>query len=195
MNQHDFVEGCLAFYEEERLTPEKGWDKAHYPAPKDLGESTVWMTHNHHQHQGLLQSREYGQCCFHNGDVYRFLTEGPFVPGWFELWDIYDEYKGFNGKLNAAALNAHFNTRAARISTQERRTAAMNAHPNTTTNRLRNSKKHNERTSKPVICVESGTVYPSVREAARETGSHQPNIRSCCAGKRQTAGGLHWKFA
>jgi hypothetical protein len=108
MNQHDFVRGCLAFYEEDCLTPEKGWDKAHYPAPKNLGESTVWMTHNHHQHQGLLQSREYGQCCFYNGDAYRFLTKGPFVPGWFELWDIYEEYKGENGrKMAELGVGAH----------------------------------------------------------------------------------------
>ena len=100
MNQHDFVRGCLAFYEEEGLTPEKGWDKAHYPAPENQGDATIWMTHNHHQHQGLLQSREYGQCCFYNGGAYQFLTEGPFVPGWFELWDIYDEYKGENGRKN-----------------------------------------------------------------------------------------------
>jgi hypothetical protein len=59
------------------------------------------MQHDHHQVQGLLQSREYGQCCFYNGDVHRFLTEGPFVPGWFELWDIYDEYKGENGRKTA----------------------------------------------------------------------------------------------
>jgi len=98
MNQHDFVKGCLGFYQNEGLTPEKGWEEAHYPAPKEKGEATVWMTHDHHQIQGLLQSKEYDQQCFFNGDAKRFLTYGPFVPGWFELWDIYDAYSGQNGR-------------------------------------------------------------------------------------------------
>jgi hypothetical protein len=96
MNQHDFVKGCLAFYEEDCLTPEKGWDVAHYPAPENQKDETIWLSHDHHQIQGLLQSREYGQCCFFAGDAKRFLTKGPFVPGWFELWDIYDEYTHLN---------------------------------------------------------------------------------------------------
>jgi hypothetical protein len=100
VNQHDFVKECLAFYEEEGLTPEKGWDKAHYPAPENQGDETIWLSHYHHQIQGLLQSREYGQCCFFSGDAKRFLTRGPFVSGWFELWDIYDEYKGAAGRAN-----------------------------------------------------------------------------------------------
>ena len=102
MNQHDFVKECLAFYEEEGLTPEKGWDKAHYPAPENQGDETIWLSHDHHQIQGLLQSREYGQCCFFLGDVKRFLTLGPFVSGWFELWDTYDEYSCENGKKGGA---------------------------------------------------------------------------------------------
>jgi len=50
------------------------------------------MLHDHHQVQGLWQSKEYEQCCFFAADAKRFLTEGPFVSGWFELWDIYDKY-------------------------------------------------------------------------------------------------------
>ena len=98
MNQHDYVRGCLTFYEEEGLTPEKGWDEAHYPDPDGQGGETIWLRHGDHQAQGLWQSKEYDRLCFFPGDALRFLTSGPFVPGWFELWDIYDEYKGENGR-------------------------------------------------------------------------------------------------
>jgi hypothetical protein len=94
MNQHDYVKECLEFYEEGGWSPEKGWEQAHYPAPENKGDATIWMLHDHHQVQGLWQSKEYDQCCFFIGDAKRFLTEGPFVSGWFELWDIYDKYSG-----------------------------------------------------------------------------------------------------
>jgi hypothetical protein len=111
MNQHGFVKGCLGFYQNEGLTPEKGWEEAHYPAPEEKGEATVWMTHDHHQVQGLLQSREYDQCCFFKGDTKRFLIEGPFVPGWFELWDIYDKYS----TLQSSSAGRKGGTKAAEL--------------------------------------------------------------------------------
>jgi hypothetical protein len=101
MNQYDFVKKCLEFYEEGGWSPEKGWEEAHYPAPENKGNATIWMQHDHHQVQALWQSKEYDQCCFYNGHAKRFLTEGPFVSGWFELWDIYDKYSGENGRKAA----------------------------------------------------------------------------------------------
>jgi hypothetical protein len=108
MNQHDFVKECLEFYEEGGWSPEKGWEEAHYPAPENKGNSTIWMQHDHHQVQGLWQSKEYGQCCFFSGHAKRFLKHGPFVSGWFELWDIYDKYSGENGRKTAElGVGAH----------------------------------------------------------------------------------------
>jgi len=102
MNQHDYVKRCLAFYEEEGLVPGEGpgWEDAHYPAPEGKGDTTVPMLHDNHQVQGLWQSKEYNQCCFFIGHAKRFLTEGPFVSGWFELWDIFDEISAMH--LSAA---------------------------------------------------------------------------------------------
>ena len=47
-------------------------------------------------------------------------------------------------------------------------------------------------TSTSVLCVETGEQYPSVREAARQTGIKYPSISFCINGKRKTAGGYHW---
>lgn len=47
--------------------------------------------------------------------------------------------------------------------------------------------------STPVICSETGVVYPSLKEAERQTGVHHPNIWCCLNGKYKTAGGYHWR--
>lgn len=48
--------------------------------------------------------------------------------------------------------------------------------------------------SKQILCVETNKIYKSLTEAYRQTEIHIGNISSCCNGKRQTAGGYHWKF-
>ena len=48
--------------------------------------------------------------------------------------------------------------------------------------------------STPVLCVETGEVYPSAHEASRQTGIIRQSISACCNGKQKTAGGYHWKF-
>ena len=47
--------------------------------------------------------------------------------------------------------------------------------------------------SVPVLCVETGEVYPSIQEASRRTGIKYPSISNCINGKRKTAGGFHWQ--
>lgn len=49
--------------------------------------------------------------------------------------------------------------------------------------------------SKPVLCVETGKIYPSLHQAARQTGAHFKNISACCRGKINTSGGYHWKYS
>lgn len=48
--------------------------------------------------------------------------------------------------------------------------------------------------AKPVICLETGKVYPSARHAARELKLHYSKISLVCNGKRATTGGLHFEF-
>lgn len=49
-------------------------------------------------------------------------------------------------------------------------------------------------TRKPVICLETGTVYESVSQASKMTGINLGHIASTCNGKRKSAGGFHWNF-
>ena len=48
---------------------------------------------------------------------------------------------------------------------------------------------------KPVKCVETGVVYPSIHEAARITGTRRTGISMCCDGRQKTANKLHWGYA
>jgi hypothetical protein len=94
MDQHTFVRQCQERYAEEGAHPGDGddWEEAHYPLPRGLGDKTVWLKYDDHQVQGLLQSEEAQRRCFWNGDAKKFLMKGPFVDGWFELWDLYDKW-------------------------------------------------------------------------------------------------------
>ena len=55
-------------------------------------------------------------------------------------------------------------------------------------------KKMSERKNKPVICITTGEIFKSVKEASEKTGVNLSNICQCCRNKRQSAGKLQWKF-
>lgn len=48
--------------------------------------------------------------------------------------------------------------------------------------------------SKKIRCVELDRIFSSQKEAAEELGLNQGNISRVCNGKRNTAGGYHFKF-
>jgi len=110
MNQHEFVVRCLERYECLGIIlgdPNEGkWNKAHYPAPNPEGDTTIPMLFDDHQQQGLYQSEEWGRCCFFSSDTKRFLTHGPFVPNWFDLWDLYDKWVGDNARKHNKKLHS-----------------------------------------------------------------------------------------
>ena len=51
-----------------------------------------------------------------------------------------------------------------------------------------------EACEKPVLCVETRTVYRSLTRAADELGLQKSKICLACQGKRKTAGGFHWRY-
>lgn len=63
-------------------------------------------------------------------------------------------------------------------------------------NKANKAWKHGvEALKKAVLCVETGVVYESAMEEARQLGISHGHIGSCCNGKRKTTGGYHWKYA
>jgi hypothetical protein len=181
MNQHEWVQTCTKKYKEQGLTPgdpgDGNWERAHYPTPEcEGGKECIWLLHNDHQVQGVLQSEEYQSICFFSPHVLRFLQTGVFVSEWFYVYDLYQKWSQANG----SRLGKVYGTRNAK---------AMNDHPNTKKSR----DETNKRLSKKVLCVETGCIYPSTLEASKQTGVWQGGIsRSCRKGCR--AGGYYWKF-
>lgn len=49
--------------------------------------------------------------------------------------------------------------------------------------------------ARAVVCVDTGVKYRSLYDAELATGAKHENIAKVCRGKRQTAGGLHWRYA
>ena len=47
---------------------------------------------------------------------------------------------------------------------------------------------------KRVLCIETGVIYSSTMDAARQTGIDQSGISKCCRGIYRTCGGFHWKY-
>lgn len=61
----------------------------------------------------------------------------------------------------------------------------------------KNIKKTIERTSIPVMCIETGEIFSSAREACRKYNIQPSTICACCKNYKWTksAGGFHWKYA
>lgn len=53
-------------------------------------------------------------------------------------------------------------------------------------------KEHNK--SKKCLCIETGIIYFSTREAERITGIDHSSINRCCNNKQNHAGGYTWKY-
>ncbi len=49
---------------------------------------------------------------------------------------------------------------------------------------------------KAVVCIETGEVFLSQKEAAERKDIYSlQHICSCCKGKLKTCGGYHWRYA
>ena len=59
---------------------------------------------------------------------------------------------------------------------------------------LDRSGKGAKKMAKKVLCVETGEIYESTRDAERKTGICHNNICQVCNGDRKTAKGFHWEY-
>jgi hypothetical protein len=56
-------------------------------------------------------------------------------------------------------------------------------------------KPSNKRNTTPVLCIELNKMFDCAVDAAKELSlKSTAGILEVCKGKRQTAGGYHWKF-
>lgn len=48
---------------------------------------------------------------------------------------------------------------------------------------------------RPVINLNTGVLYPSIKDAAVKTGVRRTGIWGCCNGRQKTCGGSRWEYA
>lgn len=73
-------------------------------------------------------------------------------------------------------------------------THKYNTNHGTRIERISETQRNRKDCSKPVMCIETGIVYPSINEASRQTGADRNTIADVCKGKLKTARGYHWKY-
>jgi hypothetical protein len=90
----EFALACLRYYEEQGIVVDAtNGEFAHCPLPREMGDEGYFLLWEHHQQQGLLQSRDVGRCCFFPGHAKKWLKECDYWPdNYFELWEIYEEF-------------------------------------------------------------------------------------------------------
>lgn len=52
----------------------------------------------------------------------------------------------------------------------------------------------NNKASRPVVCLETRKEYPSIAEAARQTGVSRNGISDCCLKRGHVTGDTHWRY-
>jgi hypothetical protein len=94
LSNEEFALACRAYYEEQGLVvDERNGQFAHSPLTRTECETGYYLLWEHHQHQGLLQSRDLNKCCFFTPDTRNWLLTADYFPdNYFELWDIYEEF-------------------------------------------------------------------------------------------------------
>jgi hypothetical protein len=174
-----FALACRAYYEEQGLIVDKrNGEFAHCPYPEGMGETGYYLLHGHHQQQGILQSKDIGQCCFFVGHARKWLENLDYFPdGYFELWDIYENYSGKfavkNGKTSfERKVGCHspdfLKSEKRRLSSQ--RVGLRNVELGTGFCNESARQKSKETLSKPIKCLIPGgqeLFFPSAREAER----------------------------
>ena len=56
------------------------------------------------------------------------------------------------------------------------------------------SDSHKGLGAKKVVCVETGVIYDSIKEASKQLNLKGHHIGTCCSGDRETCGGYHWCY-
>ena len=107
-------------------------------------------------------------------------------------WVMSDETKekiskALKGKQNCLGRKLSAETKA-KIADGNRRRIISEA------SRKKMSESHMGKTCKKVLCVETGEIYESVKDASIAVNVDGSTISKCCRGKQKTAGGFHWQY-
>jgi len=105
-------------------------------------------------------------------------------------------YQSFNGEIPEGMTVNHIDEDKTnnKLNNLNLLTRAENNVWGTRIERVSKAQLNSIKTSKHVMCVETGIAYPSIKEVERQTGINNRHICGACRGERHTAGGYHWKY-
>ncbi len=169
----EFALGCRAWYEEQGLIVDKtNGQFAHCPQPERYGDKGYYLLWGHHQHQGLLQSKDVGERCFFPADAKKWLSECEYWPdNYFDLWDIYEKYSSELSRKNAEKLHSEKNENGKSIHAVKTGTTSFCNKTGIHDPLYRNSAEYK------IINTLAGEKGGQ-EGARRRSGIHDPNYRS-----------------
>lgn len=123
---------------------------------------------------------------------------------WIEQYDSANHEHGYNLSLGGAfgTFNAETREKMSESHKGEKNSFYGKHHSEDARVKMSKAKKGvytdgNHPRARKVICVETGEVFDTIKEAAQKHGLSPQKISLVCIGTygRNTTGGLHWKYA
>ena len=190
---------------------------------KTNGKMYIGCTSQQNPERRWKNGKAYKTCTYFNHAIQKYgwdnfehniIEEGMFTEAyaneredyWINYYDTKNPTKGYNinsGGYKSVSPNAV--TQALEWMKEHpefglERVNAMHKwqkeHPDETYKmRKENVKRAIEARKRSVVCIDTGIVYESAAEAARQVnGTTQSKITMCCRDQRDTCGGLHWRY-
>ena len=136
------------------------------------------------KHQSCLKCARKKQMkqvrCIETGIVYESITKACVETG------IQGVSAACNGKIKTAG-GYHWEFVDEELKNKAEKNKLKNKNKNKNKNKI-------DKRVKPVLCIETGVVYESIKKASAETGIKYGGIAKVCNGKQEVAGGYHWEF-
>ena len=85
-------------------------------------------------------------------------------------------------------------TPTGKVTTDNKEMSTVSKEMSTVSKEVSTVSKEMSTVNREVVCVETGEVFSSIRQASRATGADPSAIAKCCNGKRKTANGYQWQY-
>lgn len=118
--------------------------------------------------------------------------------GWNKAFGYENGKQDFDASKSNNGFYGHKHTKDICNKIGERSVGNQYAKGNKSRSGRNNTEEHklaiSEKVSRRVICLETGEVFKSGRDAASKLGLCRSKVSNVCHGKRKTTGGYHFKF-
>lgn len=106
--------------------------------------------------------------------------------------NLTDERFGYNANMSGVKIAHHHENTKEKLRAQK--IGANNPFYNKKHTKETRLSMSENRPKRAVMCIETGAVYKSTRDAERQMNVDHGDIIRCCKGQKISAGGFHWKY-